>query len=276
MGFWLVVLAATANYTVLAATAPLIARAAPDLLGADESASGALVSVASLTGALCMTLVGMAAGRFGPRAVTLVSALVAVLAIGAMVVVFTTPSVAAARVLYGVGNAGITVATTAWVSATSPPGERGRAFGYYGVSVWVGLALGPLLVENVYASRGNVAAWTVLLAVQAVVLVAASSVAAPPRTRTVPSPAAQAPLPQRRGGRAGPVLAVVGAPALVALTAWGAQGVFTTFLVQHLESRGCRRRACSGRRASSSSSRRASSPRGSPSGRCRTASVPSG
>src|SRR5690606_25635646 len=33
-GFWLVVLAATANYTVLSASAPLITRAASDVLGA--------------------------------------------------------------------------------------------------------------------------------------------------------------------------------------------------------------------------------------------------
>jgi MFS family permease len=234
-GFWLVVLAATANYTVLAATAPLVARAAPDLLGASESASGALVSVTGLTGALCMTLVGVAAGRFGPRVVTLASALVAVLAIGALVAVFTTPSVAAARVLYGIGNAGITVATTAWVSATSPPGERGRTFGYYGVSVWVGLALGPLLAENVYATRGNVAAWTVLLAVQALVLVAVSAVAAPRRGEDLAPSGATGAAPGRRARQ---VLAVLWVPSLVALTAWGAQGLFTTFLVQHLEGRG--------------------------------------
>lgn len=238
VGFWLVVLAATANYTVLAASAPLVARAAPDLLGASEALAGGLVSVAGLTGALCMTLVGMAAGRFGPRVVTLTSAVVALLAIGALVVGFTTPGVTAARVLYGVGNAGITVATTAWVSATTPPGERGRAFGYYGISVWVGLALGPLLAENVYASQGNVGAWAILLAVQALVLLAASVVARPRRPEVGSLPARPAPAPVRRGGRARLVLAVAWVPSLVALAAWGAQGVFTTFLVQHLESRG--------------------------------------
>lgn len=234
-GFWVVVLAATANYTVLSASAPLLSRAVPDVLGGDEAVAGALVSVTGLTGAACTTLAGIAASRFGPRAVTLVSALVAVVGVGALVAVFTVPSIAASRVAYGIGNAGITVATTAWISATAPAGQRGRALGYYGISVWVGLALGPVLGENLYAAAGNAVAWGGLLAVQAVVLLAAATVAAPPR--------AGAGVAGPDGTGAGPrrvraVVAVVWRPGLVALCAWGAQGLFTTFLVQHLQSRG--------------------------------------
>lgn len=237
-GFWVVVLAATANYTVLSASAPLLSRAVPDVLGGDEALAGTLVSVTGLTGAVCMTLAGIAASRFGPRVVTLVSAVVALVGIGALVVGFTVPGIVASRVAYGVANAGITVATTAWVSATAPAGQRGRALGYYGISVWVGLALGPVLGENLYAVAGNAAAWGGLLAVQAVVLLAAAVVAAPPR------PTGEVARPSEGAGatvaapRVRAVVTVVRAPALVALSAWGAQGLFTTFLVQHLQSRG--------------------------------------
>lgn len=239
VGFWLIVLAATANYTVLSASAPLLTRAVADVLGRDAAVSGALVSVAGLTGAACMTLAGIAVGRSGPRAVTLVSALVALLGTGLLVAVFTVPGIAVARVVYGIGNAGITVATTAWISATAPDGERGRALGYYGISVWVGLAVGPVLGVNLYAVRGNVVAWTGLLLVQAVVLLAAASVAGP--RRCADDPTGAVPVPTAPGGRTGRTRAVVAAvrvPALVALCAWGAQGLFTTFLVQHLQSRG--------------------------------------
>jgi MFS family permease len=245
-GFWLVVLAATANYTVLSASAPLLARAVADVLHESEAMAGTLVSVTGVTGALCMTLAGVAASRFGPRAVTVVSAAVAVAGIGALVAVFTVPGVVTGRILYGVGNAGITVATTAWVSATAPAGQRGRALGYYGISVWVGLALGPMLGENLYAVAGNVVAWAGLLVVQALVLLVAGWVATPGRAAagtvagapstvlTMPS----APAGDRPANRVLTVLAAVRAPALVALSAWGAQGLFTTFLVQHLQARG--------------------------------------
>lgn len=238
-GFWVVVLAATANYTVLSASAPLLSRAVPDVLGGDEALAGTLVSVTGLTGAVCMTLAGIAASRFGPRVVTLVSAVVALVGIGALVVAFTVPGIVASRVAYGVANAGITVATTAWVSATAPAGQRGRALGYYGISVWVGLALGPVLGENLYAAAGNAAAWGGLLAVQAVVLLAAAVVAAPPHPtgEVVGQPAAGAGATVA-APRVRAVVTVVRAPALVALSAWGAQGLFTTFLVQHLQSRG--------------------------------------
>lgn len=231
-GFWLVVLAATANYTVLSASAPLLTRAVADVLDGGQAVTGTLVSVTSLVGAACMTGAGIATSRFGPRATTLVSGLVAVLGVAALVAVFTVPSIVAGRVVYGIGNAGITVATTAWISTTAPAGQRGRALGYYGISVWVGLALGPVLGENLYAAAGNGAAWGGLLAVQAVVLLGAALVAAPRRAE----------VPARGGdtaatGRAR-VLGVVWAPAVLALSAWGAQGLFTTFLVQHLQGRG--------------------------------------
>jgi MFS family permease len=236
-GFWLVVLAATANYTVLSASAPLLTRAVADVLDGGQAVAGTLVSVTSLVGAACMTGAGIAASRFGPRATTLVSGLVAVLGVAALVAVFSVPSIVAGRVVYGFGNAGITVATTAWISATAPAGQRGRALGYYGLSVWVGLALGPVLGENLYAAAGNAAAWAGLLVVQAVVLLGAILVAAPRRPMETEGPV-ESGGGSPTGARARAVLAVVWAPAVVALSAWGAQGMFTTFLVQHLQARG--------------------------------------
>jgi MFS family permease len=239
-GFWLIVLAATAGYTVLSASAPLLNRGVTEVLGLGEDVSGGLVAVTGLTGAASMALAGVAASRFGPRAVTLVGAVVAVLGVAVVLLAFTVPALAVSRVVHGLGNAGVTVATTAWISGTAPPDERGRALGYYGISVWVGLALGPLLGENLYAAGGNGAAWAGLLVVQAVVLLLASGVRGVGAGRAAAGVhAAARPARDRRGaGRVREVAAAVRVPGLVALSAWGAQGLFTTFLVQHLEARG--------------------------------------
>lgn len=236
-GFWLIVALATANYTVLSASAPLVSRSVSDLLGGDESVSGLLVSITGLVGAACMVAAGVLVGRAGARRVTLGAAATAAIGLAVIVASFDLGGIAVSRLLYGAGNAGITVATTAWVSASTPEHERGRALGYYGISVWLGLALGPVLGENVYASQGNTVVWATLLAVQALTLVLALALA---DQRPAPSPPrpAEAQLATSGRARAKTLTRVVAAPATVAISAWGAQGLFTAFLVRHLESAG--------------------------------------
>ncbi|WP_082095916.1 MFS transporter [Demequina flava] len=228
-GFWLVTLAATANYAVMAATAPLLNRSVPELLGYDTAIAGSFVAIAGFAGMATMPALGYLAGRFGPPRVTIVAAALATIGIGIATIAFATPGIVASRIVYGLGNAGITVATTAWVSATSPAASRGRALGYYGMSVWLGLAIGPVLAENVYAAIGNGRTWAVLLAVQALTFILAVTVRGNP-VRGEDS----------RAGQASTVTTVrraVAVPAAVAIAAWGAQGVLTAFLVSHLEAR---------------------------------------
>ncbi|WP_062072955.1 MFS transporter [Demequina sediminicola] len=229
-GFWLVTLAATANYAVLAATAPLLNRAIPEHLGYDTAAAGAFVAIAGFTGMAAMPLLGYLAGRFGPRRITITAAIIATIGIAVATVAFTAPGLITSRIAYGIGNAGITVATTAWVSASSPPESRGRALGYYGMSVWLGLALGPMLSENAYATVGNHDTWAALLAAQTLTLVIAVAVRSG-LTESVPPKSAPSP-------RKTSVRRAVAVPAAIAIAAWGAQGVLTAFLISHLEDRG--------------------------------------
>lgn len=230
VGFWLITVVATANYAVLSATAPLLNRAVTEELGHDAAVAGTLVSIAGFVGMVTMPVLGMLTGRLGPRAVTLAAAVVAAAGIAVAVAAFAVPAIVVSRILFGVGNAGITVATTAWVSATTPERDRGRALGYYGMSVWVGLAVGPLLAENGYAALGNRATWAALLALQAAALIVTATV----RTGSL----APTPPRQMRATPGTSVARAVARPAAVAVAAWGAQGVLTTFLVTHLEDRG--------------------------------------
>ncbi|WP_144018505.1 MFS transporter [Demequina sp. NBRC 110051] len=228
-GFWLITAAATANYGVMSGTSPLLNRGVTELLGFDTALAGSLVSIAGFVGMATMPGLGYLAGRFGPRRVTLAAAAIAVAGVAIAVVSFTIPGIAFSRIAYGLGNAGITVATTAWVSATSPEATRGRALGYYGMSVWIGLAIGPVLAENSYAWIGNRSTWALLLAVQAASLLMAAMVREAPTATPAVATTADASVSIARA---------VSVPAAIAVAAWGAQGVITTFVVAHLESAG--------------------------------------
>ena len=50
-----------------------------------------------------------------------------------------------ARLILGVGEGTLYTSTSAWIVDLSPPARRGRLLGLFGLSVWGGLSVGPLL-----------------------------------------------------------------------------------------------------------------------------------
>lgn len=236
IGFWLIVLAATTSFSVFSASAPLLIQGTTDVLHSSSTTAGFLVSVTGLSAIAFMILAGIAASRWGSKTVALISAVIASLGLVVMMTWFTIPGIIVARILYGAGNSGITVATTAWVSSTSPLERRGRALGYFGISVWVGQGLGPALGENVYAQWGNIPTWMVLLVMQIAVFLLLLVIAAPTRTAEAAPPKQRDASPHPRN--TGLLWGTIPVPAFVSLAAWGAQGFISTFLIAHLESQG--------------------------------------
>jgi MFS family permease len=107
------------------------------------------------------------------------------------------------RALVGFGCAGIFVTTESWLSAKSPPAERGRIFSIYMVGTFLALALGQLLIAR--ADVKAVAPFNAIVALFAVALVMVSAARAEP-----PCMSAAAALPYGLLARAAPI-AVVGA-----------------------------------------------------------------
>lgn len=241
VGFWLIVVAASANYSVNAAAAPLLTRGALEVLGQDAAAAGGLVAITGITAIVAMAAAGVAADRMGPKTVAVVASVLAIAGVAVLILSFTVPSIAASRLLYGAGNAGVTIATTSWVALSTPHHQRGRALGYYGISVWVGLAAGPLLAENIYAWAGNSAAWAGMTALQMAALGIAAFVGATPTPHTADAGAEiERPSPETptRAGLTRTLARAVWVPAAISLAAWGAQGLLTAFLVLHLQAQG--------------------------------------
>jgi MFS family permease len=231
--FWLLVLAATLGNIVNGASTPVLARIVQEQLAGDAALAGFVVSLAGFASIAAMPIAGILADRIGVRTVLVISSVVAAMGLAVVLSSLTVGGLLWSRILFGGGNAAVATALTAWVVAVVPAGHRGRALSLFGLSVWVGLALGPPLGENLYQSAGYQAVWAVAIAVQLGALLLASFVRGAPRT-VVTTRAEDA----RGLASWGPTLRTIALPGVVALTAWAAEGFMIAFLIQHLENNG--------------------------------------
>jgi EmrB/QacA subfamily drug resistance transporter len=104
-----------------------------------------IVSAYALTFAVLMLTGGKLADLFGRRRIFIVGLAVFTLSSLACGLAGSAPALIGARAVQGVGAALMNPATLSIITATFPPGERGRAIGIWvGVSA-VALAIGPLV-----------------------------------------------------------------------------------------------------------------------------------
>jgi MFS family permease len=229
--FWMLVLASTAGYVVNGATTPVVPRLAAERLGADPALGGLLVSLAAFVSIGAMPLAGLLSDRIGPRRVLVEAGLLAAAGLGVVLVALSVPSLAVSRVVFGAGNAATATALTAWVVAETPVAQRSRALGLFGLAVWVGLALGPVIGEALFRSVGHQAVWIVTIAIQLAGLAVALLVRGG-------HPPALAGTPRRTGAGILTVLGAVVRPGAAGLVAWAAEGFMIAFLIQHLVEQG--------------------------------------
>jgi MFS family permease len=70
----------------------------------------------------------------------------------------------AARLAMGVGEAALFSSTLPWVLAGVPPSRAGRIAGWFGLSMWGGLSVGPLLAVVAGHAGGASAVWSLVIA----------------------------------------------------------------------------------------------------------------
>lgn len=229
--FWLLVVASTAGYVVNGASTPVVPRVATDQLGADPAVGGLLVSLAGFVAIGAMPLAGILSDRLGPRRVLLGAGLLAAAGLGIVLVALSVPSLAVSRLVFGAGYAATATALTAWVVAEVPVTQRSRALGLFGLAVWIGLALGPVVGENLYQSAGHRTVWVVAIGIQLAGLGVALL------TRGGSAPVHRSPARPAGAGLAAVLRAVV-RPGAAGLVAWAAEGFMIAFLIQHLVGQG--------------------------------------
>lgn len=195
-------------------------------VGAGTAGAGLAFGSFALSALLLRPMAGRIADTRGRGPLLIGGALIAAVALLLTAQVETLTAVIALRLLAGVGEAAVFVATFAVVADLAPPSRMGEAISYNSLALYLGLAVGPPLAEVIVARSSFASGWYVAAGLAVLAAVAYSRV---PETCSC-TPGVRTPLIHRRS------LPV----ALGFLTSIVAMGGFLAFAALHAADVGLR------------------------------------
>jgi MFS family permease len=209
------------------AVLPVLPRYVHGPLGGGNIAVGVVIGCYAVTGLLLRPIAGRFADRRGRKPAVLAGSVLVALAGFLYLLPFGIAGLIGARLVLGAGEGTVFTAGSAWIVDLAPEDRRGRVIGLYGLAVWSGLSVGPLIGELLLHASGYSLVWIFAGAMPLIGAAIASRVPDPYR----PHPALEDehhPLIAREAVRPGAALAL------------GSIGYATVaaFVVLHLDARG--------------------------------------
>lgn len=158
-GFWWIFAASTLACVVAGGSTTLMAGYARDQLGASPGVVGLVIGSSSIVAIALRPALGQLADRHGVRRIAILGS--AGIALGSVILILAHSVVPGTlgRIVFGLTAAAANTALIAWVVGLAPVEHRGKALGIFGVSVWIGLALGPQLSQSLSSAAGYSAVW---------------------------------------------------------------------------------------------------------------------
>jgi MFS family permease len=141
------------------AVLPVLPRYVHGPLDSGNVAVGIVVGSYAVTGLLLRPFAGRLADRRGRKPTVLIGSAIVAAAGFLYLLPLGVPGLIAARLLLGAGEGTVFTAGSAWIVDIAPPERRGRVIGLYGLAVWSGLSVGPLLGELLLHASGYSAVW---------------------------------------------------------------------------------------------------------------------
>ncbi len=231
--FWIMFAISAAGALTNAATTPVIPLYAERDLASGSAVAGLVIALGSLASMIGMPAAGFLGDRFGYRIVSVIGGIVAVIGLCLPTLHPSLTLLIAGRVVFGLGSASALTLTMTWLVALTPAGQRGRALSIFGLSVWMGVALGPQVGTWMYALAGAAGVFLVTGALTAVAT--AMFILLPPPQAAVTTASITLPSARPSVWR---TFTVVWVPGVVAAAAWCGEGLLLGFAIVHLESRG--------------------------------------
>jgi MFS family permease len=215
--FLLVSLASLAYFVADGTSLALVARFATGPLGADALGAGLTYGAFSLSALVLRPLSGRLADRNGRRPLMVGGSLLFGAVMLAHLLAGSLAILVALRLLLGVAEALVFVAAFAAEADLAPPERRGEALTFFSLSLYAGVAVGPLIGEAAFGAGGFPAVW---IASAGVAGIAALLALAVPETR---------PAGETGTVASGRLLHPAGIlPGLILMTGvWGMGGYFT-------------------------------------------------
>lgn len=205
---------------------PVLPRFVRGPIDSGNLAVGIVIGAYALTGIAFRPIAGRLADAYGRRPVVVAGALTATAAGACLFLPASLPTLILSRLLLGAGEGAVFTAGSAWVVDIAPAARRARIIGYYGLSIWTGLSLGPAIGEFLLQAGGYELVWAFATAAPLASFVVATRI----NDTYSPSPA--------KGKRA-PLLAreALGPGAALALASTG-YAAMAAFVVLHLKAEG--------------------------------------
>ncbi|MGP6170089.1 MFS transporter [Microbacterium sp. A204] len=237
--FWLMFMISMLGGVSNSATTPTIPLYVAEVLGGGSDISGMLISIASITAIVAMPLGGFLADRYGYRAVAITSILLSAAGLALLATIPTLSGAIISRLLFGLGNAAAMSLTLTWLVGLTTSAQRGKGLSIFGLSVWLGLALGPQVAAGVNDLAGPQAVFLTCVALELVVCLL--FVPLPSLAKALTSSAASFDAASPTGSPAGrgmralwEVFRAVWVPGSAAAAAWCGEGLILGFLIIHL------------------------------------------
>lgn len=204
---------------------PVLPRYIHGPLDSGDVAVGIVIGSYAVTGLLLRPVAGRLADTRGRKPTVVAGALLVALSGLLYLPSLGIAGLVVARLILGAGEGAVYTAGSAWIVDLAPEERRGRVLGLYGLAVWGGLSVGPLLGEVLLNLGGYTAVW-----------IAAGAL---PLLGAVIALSARDPFVALTHAEPHPLIApeAVGPGFAIALASFGYAAV-ATFIVLHLESRG--------------------------------------
>jgi MFS family permease len=148
-----------AGLLAVGAVLPVLPRYVHGPLDSDNIAVGVVIGSYAITGLLLRPFAGRLADRRGRRPTVLIGSLAVAGAGFLYMLPLGVPGLVAARLTLGAGEGTVFTAGSAWIVDLAPPERRGRVIGLYGLAVWSGLSVGPLVGELLLHASGYTLVW---------------------------------------------------------------------------------------------------------------------
>ena len=156
------------GYLALGATLQELPGYLTGRFGSGPALAGLAVGLAFAASALVRPFAGAAGDAGWSRPVVMAGAGLTVLAALGHLFAPGFGVLLVARLVMGAGEAALFSAALPWVLAATPAGRGGRVAGWFGLSMWGGLALGPLLAVLAHRCGGSAAVWWLVAALPVV------------------------------------------------------------------------------------------------------------
>lgn len=158
-GFWLLFCSSALCFLSIGAYAPVLPRFVQDELGGGGLEVGLVTGITAVVAIVLRPSAGALGDRRGRRFAAQLGSLVMGAGAALLLGPELLPLVLLARLAIGLGEALLSIASMAWVIDRAPTAHRGRALGAFGMSIWLGLGLGPLAAEALRVDHGFTAVW---------------------------------------------------------------------------------------------------------------------